>query len=99
MEYLHIVDIIDNLLIPVTMVISWIYGAFAKTWIRAIIVVLGISIVSSVIGLYDITLAADGKKNILACFLFPFANLIQMVIARAIKLMIFDLPFFQRKMK
>jgi len=80
------VYIVNEVVALIAFLIALVYGAFAKTWMRALLVVLLAGTVSSVIGIYEIILAADGKESVLACFTFPISLLIIASIARAIKL-------------
>jgi len=88
LKFIHIISQISTLL---TIWIALIYGPFAKTWLRALLVVLAVSIVASVAGIYEIVLVADGKQNILAVISFPINLLIIASVARLVKLAVFSL--------
>ena len=83
---LKFIHIVSESFALTAILIALIYGALAKTWLRALLVVMASGIVASVFGVYEIILAADGKQNILAVFTFPINILFIVFVARGIKL-------------
>ena len=89
------ISIFDELFVWVALAVAIIYGPLARSWFKSIGIVLFISLLSSLVGVYDIMLAADGRKNILACLVFPIILLIIAIITRSIRLVIF--PIHKKK--
>lgn len=96
MTPLKMLSSIDEAVVIAAVCVAVFYAPFAKSWLKAIVVVLAISILSSALGLLQITLAADGAKNILACFVFPLLSLGIAIILRSLK-QFFRFLFMRRR--
>jgi hypothetical protein len=86
-----IVSFINEFFVWVSLAVAVIYSPFAKSWFKSIGIVLIISLLSFCIGIYDIMFAADGKKNLLACLVFPIFLLIIAIVFRLLRLTILPL--------
>ena len=88
---LRYIEFIDYVISGVAILTALIYAPFAKTWLKALLIVGAIAVASSSVAVYEVMAAANGKQNILAILTFPITLLIVAIVIRSIRLIIFPI--------